>query len=185
MLLDELVRRLNKLCAPGIAVRDAAWVDDGFDARFSATYRHYRYDIWNAPTPNPLLAGRAWFVPQPLARWAMTAACDPLIGEHDFTSFCRKPKVGDGEPEPSMVRRVLSARWTALDHDAHLRFEIRATAFCHQMVRSIVGLLVDVGRGRRSAGDVMAVLLARDRAGAGAVAPPHGLCLWEVGYPTL
>ena len=84
-----------------------AWVDDEFDARFSATWRHYRYDVWNAPTPNPLLAGRAWFVPQPLARWAMQAACDPLIGEHDFTSFCRRPKVDDGEPEPSLVRRVL------------------------------------------------------------------------------
>ena len=65
--LADLVRRLNKLCAPAIAVRDAAWADDDFDARFSATYRHYRYDVWNAPTPNPLLAGRAWFVPQPLA----------------------------------------------------------------------------------------------------------------------
>ena len=56
--LDDLVRRLNKLCAPSIAVRDAVWTDDDFDARFSATYRHYRYDVWNAPTPNPLLAGR-------------------------------------------------------------------------------------------------------------------------------
>src|SRR5690349_14581925 len=57
--LDDLVRRLNKLCAPGIAVRDPAWVEDGFDARFSATYRHYRYDVRHAPTPNPLLPGRA------------------------------------------------------------------------------------------------------------------------------
>ena len=77
--------------------------------------------------PNPLLAGRAWFVPQPLTRWALTAACDPLIGEHDFSSFCRRPKVAAGEPEPSMVRRVLSARWSELDDPAHLRFEIRGT----------------------------------------------------------
>jgi tRNA pseudouridine38-40 synthase len=181
--LDDLVRRLNKLCAPGIAVRDPAWVADGFDARFSATYRHYRYDVWNAPTPNPLLAGRAWFVPQPLARWAMTAACDPLIGEHDFSSFCRRPKVADGDPEPSMVRRVLSARWTELDHAAHLRFEIRGTAFCHQMVRSIVGTLVDIGLGKASPGDVRGIMVARDREAAGQVAPPYGLVLWEVGYP--
>jgi len=181
--LGDLVRRLNKLCAPSIAVRDAEWVDDDFDARFSASYRQYRYDIWNAPTPNPLLAGRAWFVHQPLTLWAMNAACDPLIGEHDFTSFCRRPKVGDVEPAPSMVRRVLWARWSELDDPAHLRFEIRGAAFCHQMVRSIVGTLVDVGLGKASPGDVRGILVARDREAAGQVAPPYGLVLWEVGYP--
>jgi len=183
--LADLVRRINKLCAPRIAVRDAGWTDGEFNARFSATYRHYRYDVWNASTPNPLLAGRAWFVAHPLARWAMTAACDPLIGEHDFSSFCRRPKVAAGEPEPSMVRRVVSARWAQLDDPAHLRFEIRGTAFCHQMVRSIVGTLVDVGLGKVSPGDVRGILVARDREAAGQVAPPYGLVLWEVGYPTV
>jgi tRNA pseudouridine38-40 synthase len=180
--LDDLGRRLNKLCAPAIAVRDLAWVDDGFDARFSATWRHYRYDVWNGPTPNPLLAQRAWWVPQPLARWALQAACDPLIGEHDFSSFCRRPKTADGEPEPSLVRRVLLARWSELADPDHLRFEIRANAFCHQMVRSIVGTLVDVGMGKASPGDVRGVLVRRDREAAGQVAPPYGLVLWEVGY---
>jgi tRNA pseudouridine38-40 synthase len=185
--LGDLVRRLNKLCAPAIAVRGAEWVDEGFDARFSARWRQYRYDVWNAPSPNPLLAGRAWFVPQPLSPWAMQAACDPLIGEHDFTSFCRRPKKDEGQPEPSLVRRVLEARWSEVDgwsHDAGclLRFEIRANAFCHQMVRSIVGTLVDVGLGKASPGDVRGILVARDREAAGQVAPPHGLTLWEVGY---
>jgi len=181
--LDDLGRRLNKLCAPAIAVRDLAWVDDGFDARFSATWRHYRYDVWNGSTPNPLLGGRAWWVAQPLTRWALQAACDPLIGEHDFASFCRRPKTADGEPEPSLVRRVLSARWSELADPDHLRFEIRANAFCHQMVRSIVGTLVDVGLGKASPGDVRSILVRRDREAAGQVAPPHGLVLWEVGYP--
>jgi tRNA pseudouridine38-40 synthase len=181
--LADLSRRLNKLCAPAIAVRDAAWASPDFDARFSASWRHYRYDVWNAASPNPLLAGRAWYVPQPLSVWAMQAACDPLIGEHDFSSFCRRPKVPEGEPEPSMVRRVLGARWSEVDDDGHLRFEIRANAFCHQMVRSIVGTLVDVGLGKASPGDVRGILVARDREAAGQVAPPHGLVLWEVGYP--
>jgi tRNA pseudouridine38-40 synthase len=181
--LADLGRRLNKLCAPSIAVRDLVWVDDAFDARFSASWRHYRYDVWNAPTRNPLLGGRAWWVAQPLARWAMQAACDPLIGEHDFSSFCRRPKVSDGEADRSLVRRVLSARWAELDETGHLRFEIRATAFCHQMVRSIVGTLVDVGLGRLSPGDVRGVMVRRDREAAGQVAPPYGLVLWEVGYP--
>ena len=104
--LADLQRRLNKLCAPAIAVRDVAWAGPDFDARFSASWRHYRYDVWNAPSPTRCWPGRAWWVPQPLACWAMQAGCDPLIGEHDFSSFCRRPKVADGEPEPSMVRRV-------------------------------------------------------------------------------
>ena len=84
------------------------------------------------------------------------------------------------------MRRVLSATWQRVDHDRTdglLRFEIRGTAFCHQMVRSIVGTLVDVGRGRRLAGEVSSILAARSRAAASSPAPPHGLCLWEVGYP--
>ena len=179
--LDDLVRRLNKLLAPAIAVREATWATEDFDARFSARWRHYRYDVWNAPTPNPLLAGRAWFVPQPLVLWAMDAACDPLIGEQDFASFCRRPR--DTDDRVPLVRTVLAASWRALeDCSGLLRFEIRANAFCHQMVRSIVGTLVDVGLGKATPGDVRGILLAGDREAAGQVAPPHGLTLWEVGY---
>ena len=108
-------------------------------------------------------------------------ACDPLIGEHDFSSFCRRPRVDAGQPEAPMERRVLDAAWTD-DGDGLLRFDIRANAFCHQMVRSIVGLLVEVGVGRRHAGEVLGILRTRDRSLVGQLAPPHGLCLWEVGY---
>jgi tRNA pseudouridine38-40 synthase len=112
----------------------------------------------------------------------MQAAGDPLIGEHDFASFCRRPKVADGDPAPSLVRRVLDLGWTRLDESPMLRFDIRAKSFCHQMVRSIVGTMVDVGLGNRSAGEVAAILRARDRSVAGQVAPPAGLVLWHVGY---
>jgi len=105
-----------------------------------------------------------------------------LIGEHDFSSFCRRVKVAEGDDERSNVRRLLDARWSKVD-DHLLRFEVSATAFCHQMVRSIVGTIVDVGAGRVSAGDMRSILLARDRAAAGTVAPPHGLTLWHVDYP--
>lgn len=177
--LADLTRRLNKMCAPAIAVRDAQWADPEFHARFSAQWRRYRYHVWNSPTPHPHLATTTWHVAAPLQVWAMNLACDPLIGEHDFSTFCRKPK---GVDEPPMTRRVLDAAWTDLG-DGLLRFEIRANAFCHQMVRSIVGTLVDVGLGRHHAGEIMGMLRARDRGAAGRVAPPHGLCLWEVGYP--
>ena len=79
---------------------------------------------------------------------------------------------------------MLLAQWSTVDSDYGplLRFEIRANAFCHQMVRSIVGTMVDVGSGKLHAGEVRGILLARDRRAAGQVAPPHGLTLWEVGY---
>lgn len=183
---DALRRRLNRLCAPAVVVRDAAWTTDDFSARFDALWRHYRYDVLNQPVGDPLLDPITWHVREPLDLAAMRLGCDPLIGEHDFASFCRRPQVSPGMVEPSLVRRVLSATWHHHEHDRTdglLRFEIRATAFCHQMVRSIVGTLVDVGRGRKHAGDVAGILAARSRQVASAPAPPQGLCLWEVGYP--
>jgi tRNA pseudouridine38-40 synthase len=200
--LADLARRLNKLCAPDIAVRSAEPIADDFDARFSAHWRRYRYDVWNAPYPNPLLASRAWHVATALDVGAMNAAAQHLVGEHDFASFCRRPKVDEGTTAPSLVRRVSDARWSdasaafsgasctdsvrvALENERAgplLRFEIRANAFCHQMVRSIVGTLVDVGTGKLSSEEMPAILAARDRGGAGQVAPPCGLTLWEVGY---
>jgi tRNA pseudouridine38-40 synthase len=179
--LDELSRRLNKLLGPSIAVREAEWTADDFDARCSATARHYRYDVWNHPAPDPLRASSSWHVSQPLLVPVMRQAGDGLIGEHDFSSFCRRVKVAEGEAEKSRMRRVRSLRWS--EPDEHLlRCEISANAFCHQMVRSIVGTMVDVGLGRISAGDVLTILRARDRNAAGQVAPPHGLVLWRVDY---
>ena len=184
--LDSLPRRLTKMCAPGIVVREAQEADPDFDARFSALWRHYRYSILATPEPDPFLAATTWHVDEPLNLALMQMACDPLIGEHDFSSFCRRPKVAAGESEPSMVRRLIATEWTELETERGarlLRFEIRATAFCHQMVRSIVGTLVDVGSGRLTPGQMSGILRARQRTAAGQVAPPQGLCLWEVGYP--
>jgi tRNA pseudouridine38-40 synthase len=180
--LDSLVRAVNKMCGTEVAVRDPALVDDSFDARFSALARRYRYRIWNRPEPDPASARQAWHVEWPLPLPLLRLACDPLIGEHDFSSFCRRPKVRDGGTPVSLVRRVTEAVWID-EGDGHLRFEIEAGAFCHQMVRSIVGTLVDVGRGRMVAGDVRAAIAAQDRARAGEMAPAHGLTLWTVRYP--
>lgn len=180
--LEGLTRRLNKLCGPAIAVREAGWAEPDFDARFSATWRQYRYHIWNDPAPNPLQARTSWYVPQPLDLVLMQAAASPLIGEHDFTSFCRKPKVPEGEPPASMVRILREIRWERLDGSPMLRMEIRASAFCHQMVRAITGTMVDVGLRKLTPADVNGILRAKDRAFAGQLAPPHGLTLWAVGY---
>lgn len=190
--LERLQTSVNRMCAPAIVVRSAEWVDDDFDARFSATSRAYRYDVWNHPQHNPLIARTSWHVPRELDVGAMNEAASNLIGQHDFASFCRRPKVPDGFPEKSLVRIMQHAEWhrvTSPDVDAHgsgpdalVRFEIAASSFCHQMVRSIVGTLVEVGRGRRPASSIVETLAARDRSAAGPVAPPTGLILWHVDY---
>ena len=180
--LDDLARRLNKLCAPHISIREARWAEPDFDARFSATSRQYRYDVWNDPAPNPLLAATSWHVPQPLDLTAMRAALPALRGEHDFASFCRRPKVPDHFPSPSLVRVLHDLSWRRIDESPLLRFEITGSSFCHQMVRSIVGTTVEVGLGRIEAAAIPAILAAKDRSVAGAVAPPTGLVLWHVGY---
>jgi tRNA pseudouridine38-40 synthase len=184
--LRRLVRSLNGLCAPDVSVRDARWADDTFSARFSATSRTYRYGVWNADHPHPLLARSSWHVPQPLDVAAMNVGAAWFLGEHDFSSFCRKPKPADGHAEPSLVRWVQSAQWSAIDVDmwgaGSLQFEITASSFCHQMVRSIVGTLVDVGLHRRDPASIPTVLAALDRNASGQVAPPTGLVLYSVEY---
>lgn len=180
--LDDLARRVNKLCAPEISIREATWAPPDFDARFSATSRLYRYHVWNDPAPNPLLAGTSWHVSQPLDLEAMQAALPALHGEHDFSSFCRKPKVPDPYPPPSLIRILHALSWTAIDESPLLRFEIKGSAFCHQMVRSLVGTTVEIGLGRIDPVTMPEILAAKDRAAAGAVAPPTGLVLWRVGY---
>ena len=137
----------------------------------------------NRRDPDPFLAGTAWHVRDPLDVPAMQSAADHLVGEHDFSSFCRRRKVATDIAAPKLIRRIETLGWQGPDDDGLLEFTITAPAFCHQMVRSIVGMLVDVGRGRRSVDDVPAILEARERQAAGGPAPPHGLALWSVRYP--
>ncbi len=182
----DLIQRLNRQLAPAVVVRAAAPAPAGFDARRSARARRYRYLVWNAPVPDPLLAPVAWHVALPLDLAAMQAATDPLIGEHDFGAFCRRPP---GAPAGSpLVRRVTAAGWVlsapppSAGAGRLLHFEIEATSFCHQMVRSLVATLVAVGGGRGNAASVMALLRRPERGGGPEPAPPGGLCLMEVRY---
>ena len=180
--LADLQRRVNKMCAPDISVRSIEWAAPDFDARFSATSRRYRYHVWNDPAPNPLLADISWHVHRPLDLTAMRAAAVPILGEHDFGSFCRKPKMPEGMEPASLVRILHEAVWSRVDDTPMLRFEIAGSAFCHQMVRSLVGTTVDIGLGRIHHTKMADILEARSREAAGGVAPPTGLILWEVGY---
>lgn len=203
---QRLLKALNAMLGPEIAVRSVTKTTADFDARRSAKARRYRYLLLRSDTPDPLLAPVAWHVRDHLELASMTCAADSLLGEHDFSAFCRRPPgVAKGLP---ITRRVLDVRWSRLPisegdafvspgrlqaapgatrvtdggDDALLRFDISAQSFCHQMVRSIVGALVDVGRGRRNASDIVWLLRSGERSHATTIAPPHGLCLVGVDY---
>lgn len=184
---DRIQRLINVSLSPEVVCRQAVIVPDDFSARHSAVGRTYRYRVLNTPVADPFRSETMWWVPEPLDLAAMRLACDPLIGEHDFSSFCRRPKpatvmVDGAAVEASLVRRVRRAAWTGTPGE-ELEFEIEGSAFCHQMVRSIVGFHVAVGRHKRSAGDLRAVMAARDRNASVSPAPGHGLFLWDVEYP--
>src|SRR4029079_7283944 len=99
---------------PAVVVRSVEIAPEGFDARFSALARRYRYTILEGPASDPFLASTAWWIDQPLDIELLRLGCDPLIGEHDFSAFCRRPKVAPGSAEASLGRRVLSAPWQPL-----------------------------------------------------------------------
>lgn len=180
--LANIVRVVNRNHSPTIVARDIAIADPRFDARFSARSRTYRYTIVNRPVADPFLARTAWHVAPPLDLHAMILGCDPFIGLHDFSSFCRAPKRPHPDAPPATLqRRILDAHWEDAG-DGVLHLWIEATAFCHQMVRSVTGTLVEVGRGKKRAGDIMGIIAAKDRRAAGDLAPPQGLCLWRVTY---
>ncbi|MGH9129942.1 MAG: tRNA pseudouridine(38-40) synthase TruA [Acidimicrobiales bacterium] len=177
---SRLARSCNSMLGPEVVVREASWAAPGFDARRSALSRAYRYQILCGPAADPALAGLAWHLADALDVAAMHTATEAILGEHDFSAFCRRPPDGG-----SLVRRVLAAGWSSSEVRAGVlvRFDVEASSFCHQMVRSLVGTLIEVGRRRRPAGAMAQVLRGRDRAAAASPAPPQGLCLWAVRYP--
>jgi tRNA pseudouridine38-40 synthase len=174
---EQVAHAVNRMIGPEVVVRHCERVPGAFDARRSARWRRYRYTIANRPEPDPFAARYAWWIPDPLDLAQLRLAADPFVGEHDFASFCRRGASGS-----TTTRRVLESHWLAPTDDGLLVYEIRATAFCWQMVRSVVGTLVEAGSGRRRPGDMLRIIRALDRQAAGKVAPPNGLCLWDVGY---
>lgn len=170
----RLLGRLNSMLPEDIVVTEAAPAPDDFHARFSAKSRSYRYRIWNARYRDPMRLRTHWHVDQRLDEAAMNAAMAHLIGQHDFTSLCRK----DGDK--GRERTVIDCEWHRTDDLVEL--SVTAVAFCYQMVRSIAGLAVQVGLGNADPDSVPGIIVAQDRSLSSGVAPPHGLTLWAVEY---
>ncbi|MGY1691205.1 tRNA pseudouridine(38-40) synthase TruA [Geodermatophilus sp. SYSU D01105] len=173
---DRLVRRLRGVLPPDVAVTAVAEAPPGFDARFGALRRHYVYRLSDAdagPPPLRRLDTVGW--PRRLDVEAMSPAAGLLLGEHDFAAFCRRR-------EGASSVRTLLALSAERDGDLVL-VRASADAFCHSMVRSLVGALIAVGEGRRAPEWPASLLSRAERAGEVVVAPAAGLTLVAVDYP--
>jgi tRNA pseudouridine38-40 synthase len=175
--LDDgaLRRALNALLPDDIVVCHAETVVPDFDARRSARAKTYRYTLLRREHPSAIDARFSLHVSHPLDREAMAEAAQCLIGTHDFSAF-RAGTCAAATP----IRTITRAAWR-VDGD-RWQFEIDGNAFLQHMVRIIVGTLLEIGRGKRGAADLAAILASRDRRAAGKTALPHGLCLVSVAY---
>ena len=169
--------RLARALPPDIRVRAIGPAPDGFDARFSALWRRYSYRVCDDPAAaDPLRRHETLWHPRGLDLAAMNAAAGTLTGEHDFAAFCRRKEGA------TTVRALRRLDWQR-DDDGVAVACVVADAFCHNMVRALVGALLAVGEGSRPPSWPSAVLAAAVRDPAVRVVPPHGLCLEEVRYP--
>ncbi len=176
-MLVAVARRLNGVLEPDVVVRRVTQAPPGFDARFSAVWRRYAYRVADRPElVDPLTRGHVLTRERPLDLEVMNAAAQDLLGEHDFAAFCRK-RVG-----ATTIRTLRELRWDR-DPSGLAVATVVADAFCHNMVRSLVGCLVVVGEHRREREWAREVLSAGLRHPAITVARAHGLTLEEVGYP--
>ncbi len=204
---EAVKRALNGVLPADLSVLEVEEVDAQFHARFSATRRCYRYLIWNAQEPLPLIRRYSLHVRRPLDAEAMSAAASLLVGTHDLASFAGQgmgvPQEAEGEEKPSTVRTVHVARLQRIEHTANfwaweapdsgraedvstgarlLALDLVANAFLPQMIRTIVGTLLEVGEGKRTVEEMKHIIESRDRRMSGPTAKPQGLCLLWVSY---
>jgi tRNA pseudouridine38-40 synthase len=174
---DAVLRRLSRALPPDVRVRAIGPAPDGFDARFAALWRRYAYRICDDPArADPLRRHDTLWNPRPLDLAAMNEAAAGLLGEHDFAAFCRRREGA------TTVRALRRLDWER-DADGVAAGRVIADAFCHNMVRALVGALLPVGEGSQPPSWPAKVLAAAIRDPAVRVVPPHGLSLEEVAYP--
>ena len=166
---------VNRLLPCDIAVRDAAVVPDDFHARYSATGKWYRYTICPAPIRSPLVSRYSWYVRNSLDLPRMRQAAVLFVGQHDFSAFRAA-----GCSARTTVRGIFSV--DVIEADALIHVDVRGSGFLRNMIRIMVGTLIEVGRGVRPPQEISDMLIDCRRAQAGVTAPPQGLCLMEVFY---
>jgi tRNA pseudouridine38-40 synthase len=175
--LEALVRRLNGILQPDVRVRRAVVAPAGFDARFSALWRRYAYRVADDPAVvDPLTRNHVLVWSKPLDLQAMNEAAGLFLGEHDFASFCRRREGA------TTIRTLQDLQWVR-EPDGVAVATVRADAFCHSMVRALVGCLLAIGDGRRPVAWAGEVLRATRRDPSVTVAHAHGLTLEQVAYP--
>ncbi|HDS84996.1 MAG TPA: tRNA pseudouridine(38-40) synthase TruA [Phycisphaerales bacterium] len=172
---ENIARALNNLLPDDIAVTDAQDVRDDFDAIRSTRSKRYRYTICTGMIRPVQRIRYCWHRPGPLDVPAMQSAAAQLVGTHDFKSFASA-----ADTRESSVRTVLEC--TVLQKDDEIFVDVAATGFLYNMVRNIVGTLVEIGRGRWAPEQIDRILAAKDRAAAGPIAPASGLCLMDIQY---
>jgi tRNA pseudouridine38-40 synthase len=186
---ERLTRSLNQQLRGRIKVLSARPVDQNFHARFSATWREYRYLVLETSPPALELTDVwSWSVQGPLDLDAMNRVSAEVLGLHDFRAFCRRPT--NAVTDEPLLRRVLEAKWERLadvwaltpDHSPTLKFTIRAESFCHNMVRCLTSVLVEIGQGRLPESAIAERFESLSRDHLPSPAPASGLALVAVGY---
>ena len=172
---EKIPRALNTFLPDDISVSSAKIVDDDFHPRYNAVAKEYIYKIYTRQERDAFLAGRVWFYPKKLDVEKMKLAAEKFLGKHDFSAF-----MAQGSKITDCERRVFSSEIT-VDGDM-LTFRVEADGFLYNMVRIMVGTLVDVGTGRFSPDDITAIIEGKDRSKAGTTAPAEGLYLNNVKY---
>ena len=170
------LKALQALLPVDIHVVQIEQADDHFHARYDAISKEYRYIIMNREQPDIFRRHYVHWVPEQLDIAAMQQALSYLVGKHDFSSFCAANSGVKGEK----VRTILHASLEMVEDE--LTFIIRGDGFLYNMVRIIVGTVLEIGRGKREPKDLLRILEEKDRKQAGKTAPAHGLYLWEVHY---
>ena len=176
--LEKIPIAFNSLLPDDISVYEALTVDDEFHARYNVKYKEYVYKLWNGKVKNPFLADRAHRCPFYIDEGAterMNRAAKKFIGTHDFTSF-----MAQGSKITDATRTIY---YSELVRDGDMIvFRVSADGFLYNMVRIIVGTLIDVARGVKSVEDIEKIILSKSRSNAGATAPACGLYLNKVSY---
>jgi len=169
------MKALNALLPDDIIVKDVSKCGASFHARFSAISKEYRYKVRITPVQDVFTRNYYYHFPYPLDYEAIQQALNLTIGTHDFTSFCSaKTEIED------RVRTIYEANFTATEET--LEFKFVGNGFLYNMVRILVGTMLEVGQGKIKANDIPQIIAGKDRSLAGKTAPPHGLYLWRVCY---